>query len=290
MITNINFDNIESCIQDILNINVVDLTNLNWIEPVGIAAISIAKTLNDVEIIFPENRNVSKYLEVMRLNQNTANYCEGNTYVPLIDLGRGNSDRIARDIVKKVIQNASLSSDADLQHDLTQYLTYMIVEILNNVIDHSISNVTPVATAQYYPALHKCQIAIVDNGIGFLKSLQHNYPGLVKSSDALLKAIGREVTGARPILYGGTTRNIGYGLYFISEIIKFTGGSLKIISNDGMLKISSDGFTISNDITCAWQGSIVTFNLYTNKLNHDFQELLNIIMVPPGNDEIEDFF
>lgn len=290
MLKKIDIENIEFCLEEILNPECVNLSELSWVEPVGLAAISIALSHSNSKIIQPENRNVSRYLEVMQVNSASESSINGNNYVPLVHLDRGRSDRISRDLTDKLIQNSSITSNPELKKDLTDYLQYMICEILNNVIDHSNSQITPVVNAQYYPTLNKCQIAIVDNGIGFLESLAHNYPQLNNDSEALLKAIEREVTGARPTIYGSTIRNVGYGLYFISEIIKFTNGYLKIISKKGILTIC-DGQITSSDLDFGWKGSIVAFELFTNAINHDFQELLNILLVPENDEEsIEDIF
>lgn len=252
MLTEINLYNIEHCLGEILLPDNIDLSQLNWIEPVGLATVSLAKKLKHCEIIEPERENVNNYLDIMRVESSSEHTYQGNTYVPLINLNRGRSDRIAKSITEKIINYPVFLNDAELKKDLSEYLQYMILELLNNIIDHSTSRITPVANAQVYPSFNKCQIAIVDTGVGFFETLKNNYPSLKNDTEALSVAIKKEITGARQTVYGSTTRNVGYGLFFISEIIKFTNGYLKIISNDGMLIIKNGEIKTALLISPGW--------------------------------------
>lgn len=289
MLYKITLNNIEYCLDEIIGNSNIDLSGLDWIEPIGLAAISLASKINQYEIVMPEKQSMCSYLDVMRMSSTSEHVSKGNTYVPLIDLRRGKSDKIAEKLTESILNNQpAFVQDEDLKKDFTDYLKYMILEILNNVIDHSQSKNTPVATAQFYPSSRKCQVAIVDSGVGFLSTLKKNYPFIENESEALVEAIQKEVTGAEPFLYGSITKNIGYGLYIISEIIKLTNGFMKIISNDGMLVIRN-GNVKKTLLDFGWKGTIVAFELYSDNIVYDFQEISKIVMVPDDG-TIEDVF
>ncbi len=71
----------------------------------------------------------------------------------------------------KDFQNLS-STD---RKDLYDYLYYMIGEVLNNALHHSLSPIGAIIAGQYFPNLKKIQICVVDRGVGFLSNLKRKY-------------------------------------------------------------------------------------------------------------------
>jgi len=65
--------------------------------------------------------------------------------------------------------------ESDDKEDLKRYLDYMVGEILNNAIQHSLSPIGAIITAQHFPTQRKLQIAVVDRGVGFLHNIQKRY-------------------------------------------------------------------------------------------------------------------
>lgn len=135
------------------------------------------------------------------------------------------------------MQNFSAISPTN-QADLRKYLNHMFSELLNNVSDHSFSDIGGFAMAQYYKTNKKVQFAIADKGCGFLANIQSKFPDIKTEEEAIIKALGKAVTASKNYVYG-QTRNAGYGLYTLETILNHSKGSLIIISNDTMLKMTT---------------------------------------------------
>jgi len=79
-------------------------------------------------------------------------------------------------------------------------------------------------------------------------------------------------------MYGSAYKNIGVGLYFVSEIIKRTGNIMKIISNDAILTISEGKMKISKN-TSNWHGSLVSFELSNKSIEFDFEVMKKMLIM-----------
>lgn len=116
-------------------------------------------------------------------------------------------------------------------NDLGDYLHYLFTEMLNNVPDHSNSQIGGFAMAQYYPTYKKIQFAISDRGIGFLENVKRKDTNAKTEAEAIKRAIEKGFTATAPQVYN-QEKNSGFGLYAMSNIIKEIGGTFVIISNN----------------------------------------------------------
>lgn len=160
------------------------------------------------------------------------------TYTPIVQIqGRSQTEQIRNSLTSTIMQNFSAISPTN-QADLRKYLNHMFSELLNNVSDHSFSDIGGFAMAQYYKTNKKVQFAIADKGCGFLANIQSKFPDIKTEEEAIIKALGKAVTASKNYVYG-QTRNAGYGLYTLETILNHSKGSLIIISNDTMLKMTT---------------------------------------------------
>ena len=280
----IKFENFMESLNFLIPVNnIINLEQVEWIEPVGLTVVKayleyFKLNNNLVEIIMPKNNNVKKYLEVMNYNE----YNKKSTYVPLEIVKDISVDKVSNEISDKILlQENFINLNEDDYKDASKYLKYMISELLNNAIQHSYSKIGAVASAQYFSSQNKIQVSIVDKGIGFLNSLKNKY-NLSNELDALNKSLEKEVTGATGI-YNSSINNAGYGLFVLKEIIKIYKGQLLMISNNGCLLIDRNGNIYNNILDYKYYGTCVSFELYGNFYGYEFNEFFENFIYPSEN-------
>ena len=153
-----------------------------------------------------------------------------------------------RDIV------ALLNSYPDVEVSVLQALSYCFYEVLDNVLTHS-ERKCGTAIMRYVPEANKIQILVADDGIGVAASLRTNpqYAD-ISETDAVRHCIDDGVTDGK---------GMGFGLYSTSRLIKNVGITLEIHS--GSSKLLYDGVNIRMEDALKWQGTIVYFELHSNK-------------------------
>ncbi len=281
---NIEFSNIEQLLRRLNNTQKLQIENLNWIEPIGIVLLKLYKTAHPItDISLQGNSNCVGYVNTL-LNQNAS---RERSYVPLEHFSNnfGNKDEIANNVTKKIIKSADNLSD-EYKLDLSKYLQYLISEMMDNVISHSMSKIGGFVTAQYYPAKKKVQVVIVDSGVGFLETLSKKYP-LESEEDAIIKAMEKEVSGSNAFApYTNVLKHAGLGLYFLSKIIEYTSGKLLIVSNNTIYRSYQNSFQL---LETDFQGTMIAFEIFEDKLDYEFGQLFNIIRSEEEEEE-EDIF
>jgi len=264
----IEFSNIETLLQQ-LNDN-IDLENITWIEPIGIGILKIYKVTNpEVQIHLTGKEKAINYCKTI-LNSPRS---PAQTYTPFIPFDN-EIDSIAKDVTDKIIQNAHNLTTED-RKDLSEYLHYLVSEMMDNVVSHAQSRCGGYITAQYYPQKKKVQVVIIDNGLGLKQTLSHKYP-LETESDAISKALEKEVTGSNSFsIYNNIPKHAGLGLFFLTSIIRETAGKLLLVSNNTIYRSENDVF---QELNTHFKGTIVCFEIEIDKINHDFTDLKRMIM------------
>lgn len=169
----------------------------------------------------------------------------------------------------------------------SRILSYIVGELVRNVLEHSFSEDGAVVAAQYYKESNRISFAICDTGIGLWKSLQIWHPKTDK--EALSLALTPGVTGTTLEL-GGTSENGGAGLFFIKSIVKISRSYFVIMSGDSeytLLKTRpdiknrlysdpfKDHYAFSNSIS-RFNGTLVAVDLKLDS-TPEFQKLLDDI-------------
>lgn len=150
--------------------------------------------------------------------------------------------------------------------NLIDTLTFSIREIIRNVVEHSNSDIIEYC-AQYWPAKHLVEVAILDTGDGIMKGLSNNpYLKIEKERDALHQALLPGISGK---MYKGVKQkknnpwqNSGYGLYMTNRICK-EGGTFTILSNEaGLILNQYDKL----DIKSSYKGTALRLQINTDKI------------------------
>lgn len=178
------------------------------------------------------------------------------------------------DIVRR--QNPSLSL-----HGVNS-IRYALSELIENVFHHAQSPINAIVCAQAHPKQRSIELAIVDCGRGFRRSLDDNpqYRGrYATSSDAISLALEPSVTR-------NPEYNSGEGLYFTSELVKHNRGDMVICSEDGLYRIRKGVEEIEQmcytGSIVTWPGTIAAIRLFLNN-PMDMTSIYNQL-APPDND------
>jgi hypothetical protein len=148
----------------------------------------------------------------------------------------------------------TLKNSPDIELGVLQLLSYCFYEILDNVLIHS-GKKTGTVIMHYEPSKSSVRILVVDDGMGILRSLSENeaYKDL-SESEAIRLCLKNKVTDGK---------GMGYGLYSTICLIKNAGIQMEIHSGQHILHTDGDKETIFD--APLWQGTIVYFELHTDK-------------------------
>ena len=259
----------------------INIEYLSWIDPFGIAMLKAHSNTNSQRVnITSCNSNVRGYIKTITASE-TIN--KNSTYL-LQKIGNTDNESVADFIIKRILLKISDSED---KNDIQQYLRYMITEMIDNVVSHSCSRGYDCIAAQYYPNLKKIQVAIVDSGIGLMKSLRNNYnPN--SEVKAITKALEKEITGSNKYDIYGNQKHAGLGLFFLKRIIEQTKGNLLIISNNTIYSNmnGTEEFKISKD--SKWSGTAIVFEFFVDSIDYEWSQIRNLIHNEVYSEEEED--
>lgn len=165
-------------------------------------------------------------------------------------------------------------------HDQMQNsINYILSESLQNSLSHGRKKGFDTAyvwtSLQYYPTTQIVNLAIVDNGAGFLRTLC-DHPDIKEKTheEAIRLALLPEKSCNRDQwLKTGDAANLGLGLTVISDLVLAASGSIDIISGDCLLRVDTNGYSPKS--ISRWQGVGISVNVQRDNLK---QTLLRSII------------
>ena len=168
-------------------------------------------------------------------------------------------------------------------------IKYIIAELTRNVFEHSQSKQGAIICAQYYHDSNTIKIGIADTGVGIKHTISSAYPIVKTDLEAITYALIPGITGKTSRL-GGTSENVGAGLFFIKSIAKVNRDFFIIYSGSALYKLLKtpvnkqvrlyanplkDNHSGKDDLPY-WQGTAVGVDINLNQKN-DFSTLLSAI-------------
>lgn len=111
---------------------------------------------------------------------------------------------------------------------------YAVSEMVRNALEHANSDWGAVVSAQHYAGRRGARyvsLGVADPGVGVLRSLGRNYPGLASDRDAVLTAVQPGTTGAPR-----GSENAGAGLFFTRSLSDQTGRYFVLYSGSALLR------------------------------------------------------
>lgn len=243
----------------------LDCSNVNFVDPLGMTV--LAATL---EALVKQRRvsmlwlstKIAGYMERMDFFNGIPvegvnvpkNRIRNDQRSNLLEITRvadsGSSEAVAYQLATVIVGNIigrapKLPSDNGYEPD-TEYdqyyrpLRYALSELLENALTHARRqgsfNASVWIAAQYYKDQGgRIQVAVVDNGCGFLATLQNHAELRAKNhAEAIRTALKPRVSCNRDMGPFGESVNEGVGLTTTVRIVKETGGSVHIVSGDAM--------------------------------------------------------
>lgn len=169
-------------------------------------------------------------------------------------------------------------------YKLVQPLQYALNELLENSLTHArrsgYKDASVWIASQYYKNNGLIRLGVVDNGCGFLESLQ-NHPALTSKRhlNAMLLGLQPRISCNRELGLRGDTRNQGVGLTTSSRIVQHAGGRMVLVSGNAMHDTLGKSQESTNDL-CFWHGVGIAIECQRSRLaDVRFRELL-----PPLDD------
>ncbi|GAB4346420.1 MAG: hypothetical protein OHK0038_26600 [Flammeovirgaceae bacterium] len=256
----------------------INLCDYDFIDPVFWTILKCKKIINsDLKIDINSNSDANEYIK----------YILGKSYsqttVPIRTVEtRAEVDKFSNELITVLNKDFENYDSEDVD-----FFKYILSELLNNAVDHGES--FAVVSAQKFPKLNEFEISVVDAGLGFYQTIKRAYEDVNDDVEAIKEALKKGVTGAKTYLYAGSTRNVGRGLYVISQMVKDSEGELLILSGKGFYDFKSNSSLI---LEKSWNGSIVCVRLNLDKFKKnvmDFGKNDYMAKVLSENDEEEIF-
>ena len=253
--THLSDDTFEHFLTDILNQNIIDLRDVDFIDPYGMVGIlEIGELLKSKRIKktirLPESEEVLKYLERMDFFKYAAEYFDLEPSKPQISgkyLRSSYSDVLLEItpieksddihfIVGKVKDRANAILTKHLHYDERAINGFIVTlsEVCQNIIEHSETKGFVGIQKYFWQNLNKniVKIAVMDIGIGFRKSLSERFSfknDLEPIEQALLHRASRY-----------TEKGRGHGLAAVRRFVNQWNGKLSIRSGTAKLSIIPD--------------------------------------------------
>jgi len=219
---------------------VVDNSNHDWIEPVGLVSLGAAicnlrfgrENTCAVEFTAPDKLDYLQRMDLCRVvgldfEEGFQRWPPAGRFVELCSISSfGEVDLAAGRLMEVVPADRTLRS----------FFHHCLTELLNNAFQHAASDVAPLTCAQVWPQRETGQIAVADCGIGIKAALELN-PELRPPDDVDAIALAmRPWTSGRAHLRGpyaeyGTKGN---GLFMVRRLIESVGGRCIIASRTGL--------------------------------------------------------
>ncbi len=172
----------------------------------------------------------SRYLPLSRLKVRLLESQAQEELVPVGEIIESETNRISRILTQRT------------NGDLLDTLTYSLREIFRNVVEHSQADHIWYA-AQFWPTMHKVELAILDEGVGISRSLARNPNHQIGCDEhAIFLSLQPGISGvrdARRRVFNDAWRNTGYGLFMTSRLCQ-KGGDFIICSNSRGIHLNNE--------------------------------------------------
>lgn len=169
---------------------------------------------------------------------------EGNNcLIAPIALIRSNHD-FSEDILKNQYE-PQVKAYYSSNHKASDMILQVFTEILHNFWAHATDDRSVIVG---YGTKDVFEIACIDNGLGIDGTMRTIYSSM-SPQDAVLSAMQKGRTSKQG------TNHMGYGLWFINQIITRVNGNMSVVSNNVYYE-NKNGY-VKNYISTRWNGTIV---------------------------------
>lgn len=268
-----------------------DATSLRFIDPLGLCVLAsvchhISESGKNV-VIHNLSDNMKSYMARMDLFdscniENIETYNRNDKRDSLVEVCKlenaSQIDQLSTRIAHAIVGEIPDIDPNEEPDEMTGYtaldqlvipIEYMFSELLENALTHGkrsgFRNANVWVSAQYYPKRDVIQLAVVDNGCGYLNTL-NTHPELISPTHigAIQTALLPEVSCNNDVNLMGDSINQGIGLTVVKDLALRAEGSISIISGDALLFQSEN--TIKHSSNDDWQGVITALEIPRDNL------------------------
>jgi anti-sigma regulatory factor (Ser/Thr protein kinase)/ABC-type transporter Mla MlaB component len=207
------------------------------------------------------------------------------------------ADQLANAVVTQILGRSPKPvnfNEPDIEYDQHyRPLRYALSELLENALTHArregrFDSSVWVAAQYYQQDGGRIQVAVVDNGCGFLATLKNHAELRTKShAEAIRTALKPKVSCNRDMGPFGQSVNEGVGLTTTARIAKKTGGSVHIVSGDAFFADEGANGVKRRDqvqqLAGTWNGVAISATFVCQKLpSIRIDQLLPPVERPPA--------
>jgi hypothetical protein len=242
------FDNIYRDYELFIHGPKIDLTNVTFIDPWGLAllCLNIAASHNKAgfDLILPKNSDAVHYLKRAHLDGfllelGLVKFAKLFDSIWINERDNLNIHEIYHCPTKDIFgarlgKFLMMYKNFGLDDSQAEYMTAILGEIGNNVFDHNLGNWPldvsgAIIVGQRYPKKKELEIVVADPGIGFKQSLHRKDPNLKDQIEAIKLALQKGVSGR-------IEEERGNGLKYVQDwTFNELCGMVKIQSYDGLV-------------------------------------------------------
>lgn len=209
---------------------------------------------------------------------------QGYRYIPIKKISANNLHQKYQDngLLNDKVDRHAYSLANMLVYDKTakvkDAVQYCFREMMRNAFEHSQTDELWVC-GQYWPSRNEAEIAILDEGIGILKSLTSNsriHATTDQEANELALQPGLSCALGTYQDPNNIWQNSGYGLYVASTLCAISDGYFIISSGTSSIILNKEN---QNAYTSSQKGTVVCLNIKTNsKALLDFDQTLSRIV------------
>lgn len=174
--------------------------------------------------------------------------------------------------------------------EVSKAISYVISEMLRNVLEHASSPSGAIICAQYYASKNRISIGIADSGVGIFQTISHSHKP-EDAQHALRLALMPGITGTTSRI-GGSITNAGAGLFFTKSIAALSRNYFILISDNSVYRLLKNNpnrtFGLNPDpwtdrhetltLSTPWPGTAVGLDIALPP-EEDFSRLLDTIRI-----------
>lgn len=219
---------------------IVDFGDCRFLEPVqlvSLASLIEVYAQDEVEIRFEglTHLEVAEYLKNIRFFDYWQEGFDREAYTDTrigTNLGLW---KISRPMIDAYTHSARQFYESNFfpQYDLSPF-SVALMEVFNNIFDHSQSPVSGYTISQYYPKSHKLKVAACDLGVGIANKVNTFFAEKNQSTLVDHEAVKRAFV--KSFSTKSTVRNRGFRLNTIKDICNECDGRIFVASNAGVVK------------------------------------------------------
>lgn len=137
-----------------------------------------------------------------------------------------------------------------------------LMELFDNARNHSESFHGVFVCGQFFPYKHLLRLTIADAGVGFSGCLKNKLSKSLSGKEAIEWAMMPNAHSARKTQYGSIPG--GNGLQVLQEFVENNGGSISVLSENG-LWYKNTHVVVSKNLETKFPGTVVTFEVDTSR-------------------------